>query len=59
MDISSIVTLITEKSVTIFIIAYFVFRDYKFMTTLQNTLTTLQDTMDIVRSALISRGVNE
>lgn len=57
MDISSIVTLITEKSVTIFIIAYFVFRDYKFMTTLQNTLTTLQDTMDIVRSALIAKGV--
>lgn len=59
MDISSIVTLITEKSVTIFIIAYFVFRDYKFMTTLQNTLTTLQETMEIVRNTLISKGVSE
>lgn len=48
-----LVNLLVNSGVTVVIIAYFMLRDYKFMSQLQNTLTTLVDTVnalkDIVR----------
>lgn len=59
MEMQELVNLFTEKSVTILILAYFMYRDFRFMDTLKNTLNTLTETMEIVRNALISKGVNE
>lgn len=47
-----LVKLIMDSSVTIIIIAYFIFRDFKFMTQLQQTLTTLVDTVDVLKTML-------
>lgn len=44
-----LVNLIMNAGVTIVIIAYFIFRDYKFMSSLQTTLTTLVDTVNTLK----------
>lgn len=38
------------------IIVYFMFRDYKFMGTMQQTLTTLEDTTNLIKEYFIKRG---
>lgn len=47
-----IVNLIVNSGVTVVIIAYFMFRDYKFMNQLQQTLTTLVDTVNTLKDVL-------
>ena len=47
-----LVNLIVNSGVTVVIIAYFMFRDYKFMNQLQNTLTTLVDTVSALKDVL-------
>lgn len=47
-----LVNLIVNSGVTVVIIAYFMFRDYKFMNQLQNTLTTLVDTVNALKDVL-------
>ena len=47
-----IINLIVNSSTTVVIIAYFIYRDNKFMGTLQNTLTTLVDTVNALRDTL-------
>jgi len=49
-----VVNLILNSSVTIVIIAYFIYRDNKFMGQLQNTLTTLVDTVDTLKDVITS-----
>ena len=49
-----IVNLILNSSVTIVIIAYFIYRDNKFMSQLQNTLTTLVDTVDTLKDMIVN-----
>lgn len=49
-----VVNLILNSSVTIVIIAYFIYRDNKFMGQLQNTLTTLVDTVDTLKDLITS-----
>lgn len=51
------VNLILNSSVTIVIIAYFIFRDYKFMGSLQTTLTTLVDTVNMLKD-IVTREEN-
>lgn len=48
-----IVNLILNSSVTIVIIAYFIYRDNKFLTQLQQTLTTLVDTTNTLKEMII------
>lgn len=47
-----LVNLIVNSGVTVVIIAYFIFRDYKFMNQLQQTLTTLVDTVNTLKDVL-------
>lgn len=47
-----LVNLIVNSGVTVVIIAYFMFRDYKFMNQLQQTLTTLVDTVNTLKDVL-------
>lgn len=49
-----IVNLILNSSVTIVIIAYFIYRDNKFLTQLQSTLVTLVDTVDTLKDMITS-----
>lgn len=44
-----IVNLILNSSVSIIVIAFFMYRDLKFNTALQQTLTTLVDTIDALK----------
>lgn len=49
MDLETIVSLFTNAGVTIIVIAFFMYRDLKFMGTLQNTLQVLVDTVTSIR----------
>lgn len=47
-----VVNLIMNTSTTIVVIAYFLYRDYKFMGTLQTTLQTLVDTVQCLKDSM-------
>lgn len=46
MDMQNIVNLIVNSSVSIVVIAYFMFRDYKFMQQLSTSIQQLVDKLD-------------
>ena len=48
----SMIQLILNSSVSVAVIAYFMYRDNKFMTELQNTLTTLVDTINVLKDLI-------
>lgn len=48
MDMQNIVNLIVNSSVSIVVIAYFMFRDYKFMNQLTTSIQQLVDRLDNV-----------
>ena len=47
-----VVKLIVENGVSVAVIIYFMYRDNKFMTQLNNTLTTLVQTVDTVKELI-------
>lgn len=47
------VSLLQNTGVTIIVIAYFMVRDYKFMATLQEALTTLIQTVDTLKDVMM------
>lgn len=47
-----ILDIIINSSVSVGVIVYFLYRDYKFMTSLQTTLTTLENTTDSINKLL-------
>lgn len=49
----NIIDLIVSNGIGVACIVYFMFRDYKFMTTLQQTLTTLEDTTALIKDYFI------
>lgn len=55
-NVADIVSLIQNTGVTIVILAYFIFRDYRFMSTLEKTLTTLVNTVDTLKDVIGSKG---
>lgn len=58
MEIDSLTTLIVNNGVAVAVIAYFMFRDYKFMDELQRTLQSLVTTVDVLKS-VVSKGDEE
>lgn len=52
MEMEQIVNLCLNSGVSIIVIAYFMFRDYKFMGQLQNTLTTLVNTVELLKDCI-------
>ena len=52
MDMEAIVNLFLNSSVSIIVIAYFMYRDFKFMVQLQQTLQTLVDTVDCLKGII-------
>lgn len=49
MEFEAIVNLLTNTGVTIVVLGYFLIRDYKFMHSLSDTLTTLVNTVDALK----------
>lgn len=47
-----LITLITNNGVAVAVLVYFIYRDNKFMTTLQTTLQTLIDTVDALKETV-------
>lgn len=52
----NIIDLIVSNGIGVACIVYFMFRDYKFMGTLQQTLTTLEDTTSLIKDYFIKKG---
>ena len=52
MEIENIVSVIINNGVAVSLLAYFVYRDNKFMSSLDVTLKTLQTSVDSVRDLL-------
>lgn len=48
-----IINLIVSNGIGVACIVYFMFRDYKFMATLQDTLSTLKDTTNLIKDFLL------
>lgn len=58
MEMQEIVNLFTNTGVSVVIIAYFIFRDYKWMGQLNTTLVTLVDTVNALKD-IIGRDNND
>lgn len=56
MEMKEVVNMIQNTGVTAVIIGYFLFRDYKFMGTLKDTLTTLVNTVSTLKEVVQSKG---
>ena len=59
MEIDSLTTLIVNNGVAVAVIAYFMYRDYRFMDELQRTLQSLVDTVDVLKSVIPTNGTND
>lgn len=53
------VNLFLNTGVSVVVIAYFMYRDFKFMGTLQNTLQTLVDTVNTLKEYCSKCGINQ
>lgn len=56
MEMQDLITMLVNNGTAVAVIAYFMYRDFKFMSTLRETLTTLVDTVDVLKDAVISNG---
>lgn len=52
MELEQITNLIMNTGVTVFVVIYFAYRDNKFLTSLNTTLTTLVDTVQALKDEL-------
>lgn len=48
-----IAQLVSNLGVTVIVIAYFMYRDNKFMTELHKTLTTMNDSLNVINRLLL------
>lgn len=48
-----IINLVVSNGIGVACIVYFMFRDYKFMSTMQETLTALRESLDVIEKFLI------
>ena len=55
MSFEQIISVITNNGVSIGLLLYFVYRDNKFMNTLNTTLTTLRNTTESIKKMLEKR----
>lgn len=57
MEMQEMVNLLLNSGTAIVIIGYFIYRDFKFMSTLQTTLTTLVDTVDALKDLVSDKRI--
>ena len=53
MDINGIVTLVVNNGIGVACIIYFIYRDNKFMNTLNDTLSSLRDSVNLIQKYFI------
>lgn len=53
--IDEIVKLIMDSGTTIVILAYFIYRDFKFMNRLDTSLTVLNETVELIKEIELKR----
>lgn len=58
MEIDALTTLLVNSGVTVTVVAFFMYRDLKFMDELQSTLVTLVDTVSALKD-VISKSFEE
>ena len=58
MEIDALTTLLVNSGVTVTVVAFFMYRDFKFMDELQSTLVTLVDTVSALKD-VISKSFEE
>ena len=56
VEMKELVTLIQNTGVTVVILGYFIYRDYKFMGTLKDTLTSLVNTINTLKEVIQAKG---
>lgn len=56
MEMNELVNMIQNTGVTVVIIGYFIYRDYKFMGTLKDTLATLVNTVNTLKEVIQPKG---
>lgn len=56
MEMKELVNMIQNTGATVVIIGYFLYRDYKFIGTLRDTLTTLVNTVSTLKEVIQSKG---
>lgn len=54
MEMQDFIKMIVNNGTAVAVIAYFMYRDFKFMSTLRSTLTTLVDTVDVLKDAVLA-----
>ena len=54
-----IVKLIMDSGTTIAVLAYFIYRDFKFMSKLDTSLTILNETVDLIKDIELKRKEEE
>lgn len=52
MEVQSLIDIFTNAGVTVVILAYFIYRDLKFMQALNSTLATVDDTLEDMKLTL-------
>ena len=56
---NEIVKLIMDSGTTIAVLAYFIYRDFKFMSKLDTSLTILNETVDLIKDIELKRKQEE
>lgn len=56
---NDLVNLFMNAGVTVVVLAYFIYRDYKFSEKLSSSLTTLNDTTNLIKDLLIKEEREE
>ena len=59
MEMETLVTTILNSSVSVAVIAYFMHRDYKFLSTLEKTLQSLVTTVDTLKDIIAHRTTTD
>ena len=59
MEMETLVTTILNSSVSVAVIAYFMYRDYKFLSTLEKTLQSLVTTVDTLKDIIAHRTTTD
>lgn len=59
MTIQDLASVITNSTVAVVVIAFFMYKDIKFMGTLNNTLKALEDSVTLIRNYFIETEKGE
>ena len=58
-EMETLVTMILNSSISVVVIAYFMYRDYKFLNTLEKTLQSLVNTVDTLKDIIAHKTTTE